>query len=88
MSLSYLSNEWFDPFLFCFFLLCVSLKVVAVARFQSARGVPHSDIFKPFGIPVYRFRRSNSSAQNPIFKFSFSVEFQRKMVAIDDFMCI
>ena len=38
MSLSYLSSELFDPFLF-FLVLCVGLKVVAVARFQSVRGI-------------------------------------------------
>ena len=37
MSLSYLSSELFDPFLF-FFVLRVGLRVVAEARFQSVRG--------------------------------------------------
>ena len=38
MSLSYLSSELFDPFL-GFFVLCVGLRVAAVARFKSVRGV-------------------------------------------------
>ena len=37
MSLSYLYSELFD--LFCFFVLCVGLRIVAVARFQSVMGV-------------------------------------------------
>ena len=38
MPLAYLSSELFDPFLL-FFVLCVGLRIVAVARFQSVMGV-------------------------------------------------